>query len=237
MTRGAIYCDHLHQYDKAIEDFSRAIALDPKNPDAHGNLGHSLQGKGQLDEAIAAYSRAIERDPKDLSFWHGRGLAYSSLGQYEKALAEYQTILELAPADALAHHQLAWLLATCPDVKLRDPSRAVELARKAVQLAPQEANHWTTLGTAHYRAGDWKAAVAALDKSRELDKAPAALTWLFLAMTHRKLGHDGEARQAYDKALRWLEQNKETLAQHKPQLEALRRIQSEAEAVLELKKP
>jgi hypothetical protein len=47
---------------------------------------------------------------------------------------------------------------------------------------------------AHYRAGDWKAAVAALDRSEQLLKGGNACNWLFLAMAHWKLGQHDEAR-------------------------------------------
>jgi Flp pilus assembly protein TadD len=64
----------------------------------------------------------------------------------------------------LAHTNLAWLLATCPDLKLRDAKRAVELAKKAVELTPKEGNYWNTLGVAQYRASNWKDAIAALEE-------------------------------------------------------------------------
>src|SRR5439155_5853056 len=99
--------------------------------------------------------------------WPGP-LAHGRLAHFEQARTDYQTVLTRVPTHAEAHNELAWLLATCPDEKLRDPARAVELARKAVQLAPKVGNYWNTLGVAHYRAGDWKAAIAALDKLLKL---------------------------------------------------------------------
>jgi tetratricopeptide (TPR) repeat protein/serine/threonine protein kinase len=228
--------DKQGKLDEAIACYRKAIDLDPKNAPAHINVGNYLVKQGKLEEAIAEYRRAVELDPKEVNPWAGRGHAYSNLGQYDKALADYQTAVKLAPTHAGVHNALAWLLATCPDAKLRDPDRAVELARKAVELAPKEGNYWNTLGVAHYRAGDWKAAVAALEKSRELRNGGDAIDWLFLAMAHRKLGNEGESHRAYEQALRWLEQNRETLSKDSAQAEELRRFRSEAEEVLELKK-
>ena len=59
---------------------------------------------------------------------------------------------------------------------------------------------------------------------------------LFLAMAHGRLGNHDAARKAYDRAVGWLEKNKERLKKDKPQAEELHRFRSEAEEVLELKK-
>jgi tetratricopeptide (TPR) repeat protein len=227
---------NLGQWDKAVADFSKAIELDPKLAGAWNGRGFAYFNLGQYDKAVADFSRAFEVDPHLAPAWNNRGLAHSNLGQYDKAVADLTRVIELAPTFARAHNALAWLLATCPDAKQRDPDRAVEAAKQAVQLAPQAGGFWNTLGVAHYRAGDWKAAVAALEKSMELQKGGDASDWLFLAMAHEKLGRRDEARKDYDRAVGWLEQNKVALAKNKTQAEELSRFRSEAEELLQLKK-
>jgi WD40 repeat protein/serine/threonine protein kinase/tetratricopeptide (TPR) repeat protein len=236
MWRGAIYCDHLGQPDKAVADFSKAIELEPKKANPWFNRGNAYRNLGQCDKAIADYSRAIQLDPKNVGALLERASAFGHLGQYDKALADGQTAVKVAPDHAGAHNNLAWLLATCPDEKLRDPKRAVELGKKAVQLAPKGGPYWGTLGAAHYRAGDWKATLAALAKCRELKPGWDAYAWFFLAMAHRKLGHEGEAGTAYAQAVQWLESNRELLAKYRYQAEELQGLRSEAAEVLKLKK-
>jgi WD40 repeat protein/serine/threonine protein kinase len=100
---------------------------------------------------------------------------------------------------ALEHNNEAWRLATSPDPKLRDPTRAVELARKAVELAPKSGMYWNTLGTALYRAGDWSGAIEALHRSNKLDaKESLGFNAYFLAMAHKRLGEAGRARLWFD---------------------------------------
>jgi serine/threonine protein kinase/WD40 repeat protein len=123
----------------------------------------------------------------------------------------------------------AWLLATNPDARLRDPARAVELAQKAVKLAPKEAICWNTLGVAHYRAGHWKEAIAALTRSMELQKgALESYDTFFLAMAHWQLGEKEKARQRYDWAAQWLDKNKDRLLGDGVCLEELNRFRAEA---------
>jgi tetratricopeptide (TPR) repeat protein len=234
-NRGKAY-RNLRQPAKAVADYSRAIELDPQDAKVWCNRGNAYSDLGQLDRAVADYSRAIELNPKHAGAYLLRAQTYCRMARFAQAREDYQTLLKLAPADAQAHNDLAWLLATCPDAKVRDPQQAVKLATRAVQLAPKEGGFWNTLGVAHYRAGDWKAAVAALGKSVELGKGGNACDFFFLAMAHRKLGNHNEARKAYDQALGWLEKNTVALEKDSAQAEELRRFRSEAEEVLELKK-
>jgi tetratricopeptide (TPR) repeat protein len=235
-NRGVAYCDFLNRPDKAVDDFTRAIALEPKNAVHWSNRGNANLKLGRHDKAIDDFSRAIELDQRYPYPWYRRAEAHARLGHYDKAVMDYESAMTIAPSDAIAHNGLAWLLATCPDAKVRDPKRAVALAERAVQLAPDDGNHWGTLGAAYYRTGAWNMAVTALDKSLKLKSGWDAYNWLFLAMAHGKLGNDAEARRMYDQAIEWLDRNQKLLGTHMVQAEELRRFRSEAEAVLELKK-
>jgi tetratricopeptide (TPR) repeat protein len=234
-ARAAVHAQ-MHQLDNALADFSKALALVPENLAALTGRAAVHAQMGQWDKAIADYSGALKVWPQWPDFLAGRARAFQMVGQYDKAAADAGKAIELDPKHSDAHNTLAWLLATCPDAKLRDPKRAVELARKATELASKVSNNWGTLGAAQYRGGDWKAAVAALEKARELSGGGDAYNWLFLAMAHRKLGNAPESRMAYDRAIEWLEKNKAQLEKNKMQAEELRRFRSEAEEVLELKK-
>jgi Flp pilus assembly protein TadD len=100
------------------------------------------------------------------------------------------------------------MLATSTEPKLRDPARAVVLAKKAVDLEPKAGMWWNTLGVAQYRAGDRKGAVDSLKKSMELRNGGDSFDWFFLAMAHWQLGNKAEARKWYDKAVGWMDKNK-----------------------------
>ena len=60
---------------------------------------------------------------------------------------------------------------------------------------------------AQYRAGDWKAAQAALEKTIELRKGGDGSDWFLVAMCHEKLGDKEKARQWYDQAKHWMDKN------------------------------
>jgi tetratricopeptide (TPR) repeat protein len=217
----------LGQRDQAVADYTKAIALQPGHAHAWGNRGLVYAALGLTDKAIADYTRAIELQRDYANAWYNRGNAYSALRQWDKAVADFAKAAELMPASSAVLNRLAWRLANCPEPKVRDPRRAVELATKATQLQPKQANYWNTLGVAHYRAGSLKEAVAALEKSMELRKGGDSNDWFLLAMAHWQIGHRDEARKWYDKAVEWMEKNQ-------PQNEELRRFRAEAAGVLGL---
>jgi hypothetical protein len=108
-----------------------------------------------------------------------------------------------AQANAHQLNNLAWRLVTGPPA-LRDPERALELARKAIALSHGTAIYLNTLGVAQYRAGQHAEAIATLEKSLAAGKGQTdAFDLFFLAMARYKLGQIAQARADFDRAVRW----------------------------------
>jgi serine/threonine protein kinase/Flp pilus assembly protein TadD len=222
--------------DGAIAAFRKTTELDPNDWEGHWALAEAVRAKGDLEAAIVAYHKAIEKGPGIAGFWWGRAEAYRGLRQWDKAAADYSKYVELQPKAPAPLNELARLLATCPEAKLRDPARAVRLARKAVEMSPQDGNFWNTLGVAQYRAGNWQAAIDSLTKAEALHQGGDPVDFFFLAMAHRQLGHQEQSRKRYDQAVQWQENKCKALEKDPQRGEELRRFRSEAEEVLELKK-
>jgi Flp pilus assembly protein TadD len=114
---------------------------------------------------------------------------------------------------------------------LRDAALAVRLAQKAVAAGPQSADYRNTLGVAHYRNGDDKAAVAELHKAIGLRGGGDGCDWFFLAMAYWRQGERDQARQWFDRAAQWMDK-------YEPHKDELRRLHAEAKALLaEARKP
>jgi Flp pilus assembly protein TadD len=81
-------------------------------------------------------------------------------------------------------------------VKREQVAELVRLACKAVTANPRDWSRLETLGAAHYRAGDFKAAAERLEEAVK-EKADEGTVWmqLFLAMAYQRLGEADEARQ------------------------------------------
>ncbi len=88
---------NLNKPAKALQDFNRAIEIDPTRANAYVGRGNTLSTLGRYKEALKDYDIAIEIDPKVANAYVNRGSAYSHLTQYEKAIADYEKGLELDP--------------------------------------------------------------------------------------------------------------------------------------------
>jgi tetratricopeptide (TPR) repeat protein len=190
-----------------------------------------------LEQALKFYEEFLEEHGTDPAVRQERGRAYGRVGDIHRllgqhALAEqaYRQALKQDSDNAGVQDRLARLLATCPAPQLRDARQAVDLAKKAVARAPRNGAFWNTLGIAQYRAQDWQAAVASLEKSMQLRKGGDASDWFFLAMAHWRSGAKDKARPWYDRAVRWVEKNR-------PKDEELGRFRAEAAALLGLPEP
>jgi serine/threonine protein kinase/Flp pilus assembly protein TadD len=133
--------------------------------------------------------------------------------------------VERSCQSAQVRNDLAWMLATCPDERFRDPVQALALAKGAADQAPEVGHVWNTLGVAQYRNGAWKEAVAAIEKSMQLRQGGDAVDWLVLAMAHWRLGEKDEAKVWFERARTWMERNPSTD-------DEVRRFGAEAEELL-----
>jgi hypothetical protein len=199
-------------------------------------LGRREESEKSLGEAVQVLEKSSIRFPDAIPSHSallaetlaalGRMLA--STGRAHDAEREFRKALELAPGNAVIQNDLAWLLATCPEPELCVAAGALASAKRAIELAPNEGGYWNTLGVAHYRAGDWKAALQALNKSNELLKGnELSFNAFFIAMAHWQMGNKDEARTWFDRAVDWM-------VQHKPNDRELQRFRSEAEALLKI---
>ena len=153
------------------------------------------------------------------------GLALLVENGRKNAVEILRLALILDPDQGKLLNNLAWALVNVPDIPPYDPPQALAAIRKALSLEPTNGAYWNTLGVASYRAGDWKGAVEALEKSMSLNQGGEATDWFFLAMTRWRQGQPAEARKLFDKAVEWTRKNQS----RNPELQ---RFQSEAAALL-----
>jgi tetratricopeptide (TPR) repeat protein len=175
-NRGRAYID-LHQYDKALADYSKAIELMPNHPTPLNNRGVAYSQMGRHHKALADFSKAIELDPKNSAIWNNRGWAYLLLHQEEKALADFSKAIELDPNDATT-----WNLRGDAYAALQQWDKAIADWSKLLELDPKNAEAWNKRGVTYSFICEWNKALADCSKALDLQaKAPIFqnnLAWL-----------------------------------------------------------
>src|SRR5262249_43522220 len=142
-------------------------------------------------------------------YLHKWGRPGEATAEFHQAVHWFHEALRVEPHNLRALQLLAWLRCTCPQQELRVPAEAVKLAETACKYHPQHGACWNTLGLARYRAGDYRAALDALNKVQSLHAGGDGLNGFLLAMVHAQLKDRRQARKWYNQALAWrAEQNR-----------------------------
>jgi len=105
---GTVYLYNKKQYEQAIVEGERAIALDPNCAQCYASLGGIVNFAGQPERTIGLVEKAIRLDPYypfgPLSIL---GQAYVLMGRYEEAIATFQKALAVNPHFLAPHIALA----------------------------------------------------------------------------------------------------------------------------------
>jgi tetratricopeptide (TPR) repeat protein len=229
--RGRLY-NRLKEFQKARADLDRVIALKPDHSEAYHHRGHAQEGLGQPQKAVDDFSTALKGQPQNAHLYQVRGRNYLRLQDHAKAVEDLNRALELKlrtkAEEADACNTLAWIYVAGP-AAFRAPDKALPLAQRAGELAPDSWAFCHTLGVAHYRLGQYKEAAEALERGVKNNKGQAtAFDLYFLAMCHHHLGDAAKAKDCYDRGIAWQKQAKLT----PQQADELNAFRAEVETLL-----
>jgi adenylate cyclase len=91
------------QFEMAIAEAERAVALSPNGADAQAHLGMILNYAGRREAAIASLKKAMRLNPIPPNWYlFSLGEAYCFAGEHEEALAAYEQVLRGYPEDIRA---------------------------------------------------------------------------------------------------------------------------------------
>jgi tetratricopeptide (TPR) repeat protein len=96
----------------AVEKYLANVSADPRNADAHANLGWGYYGKRQLAEAQKSFQDALALNPEHLEAQYGLALAFKASGSKAEAIAAFEKAKVLAgrSEDAVRKQMLARLI-------------------------------------------------------------------------------------------------------------------------------
>ena len=191
-------------------------ALRPNWCEVCVNLGVLLARQGQLDGAIALFKQAQQVQPAAPDSYVHLAKAQMLRREYAGAAQTLRAGLDAAGADPAGtvrlRDELAWLLATCPDDKVRDGAEALRLAQQANAdnqpqaedrqpiskrpeigvSPPQRPQLLDTLAAAQAESGEFAAAAATARKAEDAAKGAGQTVLAQKIAERRKLYEEGK---------------------------------------------
>jgi serine/threonine-protein kinase len=182
--------------DSAIQEYQRAIALDPNHAAAHAGLALAYwrkydtgKDKAWLDLSVKNARHAAELDPQLATAHVALGVAEVASGNTGAGRKELEQTLITDPDNALAHRWLSNVASAAKD----DQKAEAEL-RKAIAIEPRNADLYNVMGWFFYKGARYDESAASFRRAIELapDYAPAYRN--LGAVLHMRGDYPGAAR-------------------------------------------
>ena len=197
----ALNLNQLERVDEAQSLLDRLAREHPRDLRPLEALGNIMRAHKRYAEAADYYGRAIaligKPEEKHWTFFFARGTCYERLKRLPEAEADLQRSLQLSPGQ---HQTLNYLGYTWIDHN-RNLRKGLAMIEKAVRLKPDDGYIVDSLGWAHFRLGNFQAAVKYLEQAVTLTPQDATLND-HLGDAYWRVGREREARFQWDQALK-----------------------------------
>jgi spermidine synthase len=124
--------------DQAYQLAERAARLDPAGPPLLNRVAEAIlddaetyQRQSQTPEALAYCEQAARLAPRLYAAQEALGVMLAEVRLWLPAAAAFRRAAAVAPDNPAAMDNVAWLLATCPDPRVRNGGEAVAWAERA----------------------------------------------------------------------------------------------------------
>lgn len=153
-----------HDYMKrAAEYFEEATRQKNDALDAYFQLGLCYRDLERPSYAITAFKKALALDPQDPAVYYQLGQAAMEQNSYREAESYLQDGLKLK-----ADHPLILIALGRLHTDTKQPASAIKRLLQATQQDPDIWEGWYELGRAHMKQKEWKFALSALERARQI---------------------------------------------------------------------
>ena len=151
-----------NDFDRAIADYDKSIAVDETYAKAFDSRGNAYYGRRDYDRAIADYDQAIKLDPSNAFSFRNRGLAYRAKRDADHALADFNEALRIDPnyRDAINDRGATYELKGDYDRAIADFSEAIRIDPKFAPAIFSRGVMYGAKGDLDRMRSDYDAAIA-----------------------------------------------------------------------------
>ncbi|MGI9158972.1 MAG: tetratricopeptide repeat protein [Saprospiraceae bacterium] len=159
------------EFEKALADADRVLALSPKYLRAHLNRSAALNGLGRYDEALASSGRGVELSPEQAEIWFNRGNSFRVKNQQDSAVACYTRAIAIDPGQARFFNNRA-----AAYVIQNNFAAAAADFTSALERMPNKTDYLKNRYVCYVQLRDWPKAAADIERVLAIDpKYPNAL--------------------------------------------------------------
>ena len=183
------------RYSNAVDEFNKALRMQPGHSQAWANLAVAYENQGKPNDAIAALSKAVKADPNNVTARVNLASMYANNNKLNQAINEYAALVKsgytqpevlvnyakclvtanrideaknyfiAAVADDPGNVEAHWELADIYRKKEKNPVRAKDELRLAINAHPDVPMLYEGLADILEEEGDRKGAVEQLNKA------------------------------------------------------------------------
>jgi eukaryotic-like serine/threonine-protein kinase len=152
------------KYKNALEQYRRAVELEPASDTALGGLAYTYEHLDHLDDAEKTYKQAIAMRPNYWATYNWLGLYYQRHARYEEAGAMYSQVLSLAPDSFTGYSNLGGVC-----VLQGRYAEAIPLLKQSLSIRPT-AEASSNLATAYFQMRRYPEAAIQFEEAVKLDE-------------------------------------------------------------------
>jgi Flp pilus assembly protein TadD len=182
---------------EARKSLQRAIELDPKNPAYDYSMGYVILSTRDAATAASYFTKFVQARPRDIRGHYALGVASFSSGDYATAKSE----LQIAQNDPRTAGGADYFLGRIA-VQENNPSEAVRLLRKSIELMPNYSESHTEMGRVYMLQKNLPEAKRELDRAIQLNpnsfKANEQLLVLYKRMHDPRASEQAETVKKLD---------------------------------------
>lgn len=193
-------------YPLAINEYKKAIEINPYYKEAHHGLGKAYYAQGLYEEAKTFLNKAIELEANYWQAHNDLALVYERQGLLGEARESYDKALGISPQTPELHFNLARIL-----TKEGKYSRAIERYQRVLRIDPGYICAYINLGNLYRHLENFDRAAAYYKEAARRD--PKNI-WAHIELgdLYRGRGWDERAVSEYRQALQILPDNTLTLS-------------------------
>jgi tetratricopeptide (TPR) repeat protein len=219
--------DAYFQYQKALENFNQAIALNPNDAMAYYYRGDCNHRLGNTRAALQDFTSAIQLNFEFEAAYHSRGKIYHEIGHFQESIEDFSQAMRLNPKNilyyqntgvcyhALGHYReaIAWfemalaleqnhesyLYCGASCYAMGNFDIAIQNYKEALCLNSQNARGFCGLGICYYQQGEYELAEENFEKAMQLNN-DYILTYVWRAQLYEEWGKMDLAKADFAKA-------------------------------------